>query len=151
MFGRRPKPNLIFSPTIKHAGNRGKFQDFMIVLGIENRGRGSAKSPFIDIKVQNPYRLSNYGVDGNGTFGLPLVAGENNILHQRFGSSQNNVIHPGVVLDVTSINFELDLSQLSNVSQLVINYQIAAEGINLISGQEVINVSEIPSKFGLLY
>jgi len=151
MFGRRPKPNLILSVRVSHTGNREKFQDFTIILGIENKGRGSAKSPFLDISVQQPYKISNYGVDGNGAFGLPMVAGANNERHQRFGSSQTNVIHPGATHDVTAINIELDISQLGKIPELVINYQIAAEGINLMNGKEIINLAEIPSKFNLQY
>lgn len=71
--------------------------------------------------------------------------------HQRYGSSQTIVIHPGITHDITAINFDLDISKLGTQPELVVIYQIAAEGINLISGQETINVSEIPSKFNLLY
>lgn len=151
MFGRRPKPNLALSVKVNHTGNRGKFQDFTVILGIENKGRGSAKSPFLDISVKLPYTISSYGVDGNRHFGLPILSGVNNMSHQRYGSSQTIVIHPGITHDITAINFDLDISKLGTQPELVVIYQIAAEGINLISGQETINVSEIPSKFNLLY
>lgn len=151
MFGRRPKPNLALSVKFKHTGNREKLQDFTIILGIENKGRGSAKSPFLDINIQKPYKFSIYGVDGNGNFGLPILVGDNNVSHQRFGSSQTNVIHSGVTHDVTAINITLDISALREVPELIIEYQIAAESISLINGQKIINLAEIPSKFNLLY
>lgn len=151
MFGRRPKPNLTLCVRVKHTGNRAKYQDFSFILGIENKGRGSAKSPFLDITVQEPYKLSSFGVDGNRHFGLPVLAGDNNTRHQRFGSSQSIVIHPGVAHDVTAINVELDISKLEKPPNLVIDYQIAAEGVYLINGQEVVNLAELPSKFNLQY
>lgn len=151
MFGRRPKPNLSLSKTINHTSSKEKFQNFTIILGIENKGRGSAKSPFLDINVQQPYAISSSGIDGNGAFGLPRLPGIITERHQRFGSSQTNVIHPGVTLEVAAIKVELDISKLEKPPELVIDYQIAAEGVYLISGQEVIDLAEIPPKFNLQY
>jgi len=151
MFGRRPKPNLILSKRFEHAGSGGKTHFFTVILGIENIGRGVAKSPFLEITVEKPYKISQFGVDGNGHFGLPILAGINNTRSQRYGSSQTIVIHPGITLDITAIRLELDISQSQPHPELIINYQIAAEYINTIKEKDTINVSAIPAKFNLMY
>jgi hypothetical protein len=74
MFGRRPKPQLSLSVRIVPTGSSGKVTNFIIFLGIENIGRGTAKSPLLSIKVHDPYKISNYGIDGNMHFGLPRLA-----------------------------------------------------------------------------
>ncbi|HKI52789.1 MAG TPA: ATP-binding protein, partial [Anaerolineales bacterium] len=66
MFGRRPKPDPVMTWRVEHAGRGGKYENFMVILSIENKGRGTAKSPFLSVTVHEPYTIYRYGIDGNG-------------------------------------------------------------------------------------
>jgi hypothetical protein len=144
MFGRRPKPQLSFSVKIVPAGGSPGKQDFLIILGIENNGRGIAKSPLLCVKVYKPYSISRYGIDGNMHYGLNPLANSLRSEYERYGASGDIVLHSGIVHDVTAINFEIDWKKSpSEIQDLVIDYQIAAEGVMLIEGQKVIKGQEI--------
>lgn len=151
MFGRRPKPNLLLSTSYKHSGSSKNDQHWItIILGIQNSGRGIAKSPFLEIVVRPPHEISKHGIDGNGHFGLPQLANSLGRFERRYGATQTHVIHPGIVFDVTAINLEVFLSTAKHVPDVVIDYKIAAEGVYLTEGIKTIKVSEILSQFGYL-
>jgi hypothetical protein len=149
MFGRRPKPNLVFNCKIVRRGGGGRQRTFAVILGIANKGRGTAKSPFLAVDVLEPYEISFYELDGNTNPGLPILTSSGSTKSRQYGSSQTIVIHPGIVIDVTLIDIKIDMENYLNTPKLVINYKLAAEGINLVEGQEVIDVSEIPAMFGI--
>lgn len=137
MFGRRPKPKLVLHTRIV----KGIMPNSMhVVLGIENQGRGTAKSPFLSIKVHQPGKIYEYGLDGNRNFGLKEITSSRNSDEKKYGSWADLVIHPGVVHEVTVISIPIDqLRKIDSGSQdLVIDYKIAAEGIQLIEGKEIV-------------
>lgn len=145
MFGRRPKPILALSTRVAICGviDRHKYQ-LRVILGIENKGRGPAKSPFLSVKVHKPYKVSLSGIDGNGTFGLRKLASSIRSEGTKYGSSANTVIHPGVVHHVTAVEVEINVNQSpSKVFDLTIDYRIAAEGVELVEDQEVIKGSQL--------
>jgi len=143
MFGRRPKPNLMLSTRIRRGGSNNNLQIYVITLGIENSGRGSAKFPYFAISVNQPYKISEYGIDGNGHFGLPKIARSRGVSEERYGSVDAFVIHPGMECDVTAITIELDFAKLIGFPDVLLDYKIAAEGVPLIEGQRTITVEEL--------
>lgn len=143
MFGRRPKPNLTLSVRAEQSGAGGRHLYFMLILGIENNGRGSAKSPFLAINVNKPYKISEYGIDGNGHFGLSKIFNTPVIQEHRYGSVDSFVIHPGVIHDVTAIKLEIDLERLPMYPDVAIDYKIAAEGIQIMSGQKSFKIDDL--------
>lgn len=145
MFGRRPKPSLSLSTRLV-LYNRSSVRSFSVnvFVGIENKGRGSAKSPFLAVKVNPPYEVNRHGIDGNGGFGLEEIASSSDIEEKMYGASANTVIHPGTVRDVALVRVEVDRMTTQNSTPgLVIDYRIAAEGIQLIEAQTVIQGSEL--------
>lgn len=137
MFGRRPKPKLILHKKIMKGMMRNSAH---IVLGIENKGRGTARAPFLAVNVHQPGRIYEFGLDGNGHFGLKEITSSRQSDEKKYGSSANVVIHPGVVHEVTVISVQVDqLCKTDRGAQdLVIEYKIAAEGIQIIEGQEIV-------------
>jgi len=117
---------------------------FYLLLGIKNIGRGTAKSPFLAVKVHHPYKISQYGIDGNMNFGLSPLAKSIQPEYDKYGAASDIVIHPRIVHDVTAIELKIDWpSQPSDVQDLIIDYQIAAEGIRLIEAQKIITGSKL--------
>ena len=141
MFGRRPKPVLKLHKRIVQRGGSGNSHHVYVFLGIENIGRGVAKAPYLSVKIEHPHQIYKYGIDGNGNFGLrprtrPL--GTNDLI---YGSSANEIIHPGVALDITAVWIEYQ--KRNEIFDLVVKYNLAAEGINLFEGVETIASEEI--------
>jgi hypothetical protein len=110
MFGRRPRP--ILAVDFELACALSEKQAWITVI-LENRGRGIARYPFLSLDVEKPYGLSELGIDGNGHFGLPLIARENGFRcsgttftlygSMRFGSQEGFVIHSGMRHSITKI------------------------------------------------
>jgi hypothetical protein len=139
MFGRRPQPKLSLSKRIVIGSRSGDIVHLRIMLGIENSGRGAAKSPFLSVRVNAPYKIATYGIDGNLHFGLTPLVHSMDAQDRRYGSSADVVIYPNITHDVTCIEAEIDKSLPSNISDLVIYYAIAAEGARPVKGQETIS------------
>jgi hypothetical protein len=135
MFGRRPKPVLEFSMRLHRAGHGGGKQHFYLVLGILNKGRGSARAPYLAVNVSEPYRMSEYGIDGNRHFGLNPLLRSHGIDEARFGSISNIVIHPGVTLDVSAIDLKIPFeAEPEEIQPVEINFKVAAENFQLTEG-----------------
>lgn len=145
MFGRRPKPQLSLSKKIIRAGGvrSENKQKFWIIIGIENSGRGVAKYPLLSVKVHKPYEISDYGIDGNGKFGLTPLPKSIRSEFEGYGASGDIVIHSGMIQDVTSIILEIDWNKPSSVHDLFIDYKIGAEGIELIEDKEKIEGAQL--------
>jgi hypothetical protein len=120
MFGRRKKPLLQLTYSIENVDR--------IVLGIENIGRGVAKSPYLSFIVPEPYILSEFGVDGNRGWALPVLKHAGRSRTCKFGGGGMITIHPGMVLDVAILWFGIGRPNVPNVpSEIKIKYEIAAE------------------------
>jgi hypothetical protein len=96
-FGRRPVPKLSIHVKISNThmdppGHEGSAVR-VLTFGVKNDGRGIAKFPGIRFKRPPAVRPDNYGIDGNGGFGLPLRAFEHEWIVFRGGV--DDVIYPG--------------------------------------------------------
>lgn len=144
MFGRRPKPKLALSTNVVISSQSGSKYQLYVILGISNTGRGTAKSPFLSVRVHPPYQISQYGIDGNMRFGLSELTRSIRSEEKMYGSSAEVVIHSGIVHDVTAVNVEIDVTHPpSQVFDLVVDYRIAAEGVKSIENQIVISGSQL--------
>lgn len=144
MFGRRPKPVLSLSTRIVPYSRSGAEVLLHVIIGIENKGRGSAKAPFLSIEVHKPYEIGKHGVDGNYGFGLERIANPIYPNKAEYGATGNVVIHPGIVRNVALTSVPVDITKPpSAIYDLIVDYRIAAEGIQLIEGQKVIRTSEL--------
>ena len=138
MFGRRKKPKLVFKTKILKPGSPTDILNFRVIVALENKGRGIAKSPFLEIDLNFPYKIADFGLDGNGSFGLVILPTSLGSTSNKYGAS-GVVIHPGVVHDVTAVQLSLEhVRKLPKVPDLVINYKIAAEDMRMVEGTETI-------------
>jgi Putative DNA-binding domain len=102
MFGRRPHPDLLLTHRALPPEDWGASFRYTIILAIENRGRGSARAPYLGLKVVPHFGIAGEGIDGNRNYGLPkLVSAGDSLV--RFGGSGDVFIHPGTVLPITKI------------------------------------------------
>jgi len=139
LFGRRKRPMLSLSWHAMVASRTGDGGiDYRLILGIENSGRGSAKAPFVALRVDPPYRLSEYGLDGNYNQGLPRLVSGRGKPDVCFGGTAHFVIHPGVLHQVTAVSGRLPAAS-NTLEDLVVHYSITAEDIRMQSG--VLHVS----------
>ena len=153
MFGRRPKPVLSLSKRflVRYSPAFHKLDgEITVILGIENTGRGSARAPLLAIEISEPYKIYGYGIDGNHNFGLPQLTKASDVSEETFGSSTNTIIHSGIVHDVVKVivNVTTDMSQgIIKISDLIIDYKIAAEGLQLIQEQDIVSGSFLFSEY----
>jgi hypothetical protein len=155
MFGRRKRPKLIVDceltadrhyihrDRVKAADGRVIPRDSVkafckAVIVIRNDGRGTAKFPFLTVSVRSPYRIHPYELDGNGRSRLPRINRDRPGKAQ-YAGGVDNVIHPGVTLEITKTDDIMSPIPLTiEPEQLIIDYEISAEDINMEKGTLVI-------------
>ncbi|MCX5813913.1 MAG: ATP-binding protein [Proteobacteria bacterium] len=141
MFGRRKKPKLVFKTKI--LARVGDDLNFRVIVALENMGRGVAKSPFLEINLNFPYNIADYGLDGNGSFGLAVLPSSLGSTSHKYGAS-GRVIHPGVVHDVTAVQLiRGSVQEPTKIPDLVINYKIAAEDMRMVEDVETIPAQDL--------
>ncbi len=134
MFGRRKKPKLELTTQVT-----GHNKQTGIILGISNTGRGSAKSPYLAFVLPKPFVVSQYGVDGNGAEGLKRLSGHGSKPWIEYGGNAQDVIHPGVVLEVAKLFLGMfGLIPDPPKEDISIKYRIAAEDMLLVEGVKFI-------------
>jgi len=136
MFGRRKRPKLDLSLRTRGFGKQTE-----IILGISNHGRGSAFAPYLAFKIPAPFKLSMYGVDGNGSEGLPrLLQQRNGNEWKRYGGNAQVVIHPETILEVALIHLGLGTSNPDPPHEgVVIEYEMTADGIRMVKGERKVS------------
>jgi hypothetical protein len=148
LFGRRPKPVIRLASRIRGGGTgssvTGRSYGAEVIIGLQNEGRGLARFPYLKLRVAHPYQIDRYGLDGNGNEGLSRITsiGDGTVL---YGASLDIVIHPKVVLDITKVGFHIhvgDNGKISPVSDLRLEYELAAEGAPLSAGELTITAAD---------
>jgi hypothetical protein len=150
MFGRRKKPKLsLYTAIIQKGtlsgGSHGTRYRCSVIIGIENKGRGTAKYPYLALKINPPYIISSYGVDGNYNTGLPMLSQRYGSEKVLFGGDANVVIHPNSVIDITAVSIDITENQ-TTAQDLIIEAEMRAEDMNVIKETKTIKGSEIIQK-----
>lgn len=95
-FGRRPTPRLsLHLEPLEMLNSSGFIQSPLrhLLFGLKNEGRGIAKFPGVRFKRLSNLTRDDFGVDGNGGFGIPPRASEPGWIVFRGGV--DDVIYPG--------------------------------------------------------
>ena len=149
MFGRRLRPNLKLNVR-KMADSKstaaGLLRKITMVLGIENSGRGIARFPSIALSIRPPFRLCEFGLDGNGNTGLPKQCTWGAQKQLIFAGGSDHVVHIGSVLEVTRATAEY-LDTNPPEANVVTNYRITAEGVAPLESEFVITPVELADLF----
>jgi hypothetical protein len=144
MFGRRPKPDLELYAKVTTKDTQGsgdsRIAIAIIVVGIKNKGRGSAKSPFLSLSYKSPCNLVPLRmITGSYKSETLSFTGETN---EMIYGSKEGIIHPGFSKDITAIRVEINMVE-SGSTYLKIKYIVAAEGIMPVEGEKVISRAEL--------
>jgi Putative DNA-binding domain len=141
MFGRRPPAVLRVNLALTTGAVSSGFErstDVQAIVGIENSGRAVARFPFLRVRAISPYKLSGYELDGNGRPGLrALIRSARHPDWRSYTGGVDDVVHPGTTFDVTLVTLAVGDSTTS-VPDLVVKYQLAADGFPLSDGMETI-------------
>ena len=103
MFGRRPQPRLRPIFTVRPSGGSGKEAHGVVVVAIENIGRGIATAPALHLRVDPPFRVDEHGLTGNLQDGLPRLPRAQGASDVVFAGSTSTVVHAGTDLQVCSV------------------------------------------------
>lgn len=148
MFGRRPVPRIALETRIVQRGTTGggggTTYRGLLILSIVNRGRGSARAPYLAVATAPPYAIARYGLDGNGHEGLPRIqtADDRRVIY----SSSDIVIHPGVSYETAAIEIAGRANHRNEADMppdLHVGYELASEGARLQRDEIVISGFEI--------
>lgn len=134
-YGRRPQPKLELAWRVMRTGGSGTAEHpisstIVLILGIHNAGLGVALYPALALYEDDDCKLDKYGLDGNGHTGLPLRLSPFHPAEGRWRfhvGGVNDVVHPGTVLEVTRIRYEIPAGTAHLISQRV-RYELHCQG-----------------------
>lgn len=155
MFGRRKKPKLRIMLRFVRGGstNYGTeiIYDMNMIFGIENIGRGMARYPYLTISVNKPYSFSEYGVDGNGSFGLARLPSKLTSGAYKYGGDVNKIIHPNSILEINSIKGKVSSNDTAVQPDITVDTMILSEGSSAVVERNVIKGSDIRNEVIRIY
>lgn len=137
MMNRKTTPRLEVMVLDRTDGGIGAGKkQYSKVIAIQNSSKAIAKFPYLKIDINPPFYMAEYGLDGNGRVGLfnqkTLPSGK----HQStYSGGQDIVIHPGIIYEIDRIKYETPDSDNSDIPELIVNYLIAAENMESITGE----------------
>jgi hypothetical protein len=148
MFGRRPRPNL--SLFIQCDGLNPDGEIWLTVF-LENTGRGIARYPYLELEIDKPYGISEWGADGNGHFGLPVISKASGFRpmgitlygSMDFGSQDGFVLHSGMRHRITKLAWYPAKDKAYQSKELRIRYRVAAEGLPLRAYEKTMTEAQL--------
>lgn len=143
----RKKPKLELFTEIKKDKTQGSKEEgyhrCQITYGILNKGKAIANHAELSLHVE-PYEIDiRWGLTGDGTNGLPRLPTVGK--YEIFCAGADQVIHPNEKLPVTATRFDIQAGS-PDVKDVLIDYQLAAEGIKQVKGTKTINAKKIIDK-----
>lgn len=136
MFGSRRKPKLVVFYKVVGKGDRAE-----IHLGIENKGRATAKAPFLSFENEGNLQRSVYGLNGNGHEGLKCLQAATSGLQWAYGGGMDFALHPAMKHLVASLTLGIPARNIPQ-EDLVISYKLACEDQPLESGELIVPLNE---------
>lgn len=113
-----------------------------ITLSLRNTGRNYAKAPLIRVEINQPYKFSDYGLDGNGNVGVFRVkATPRTPQLSTYSGGQDILIYPDLEYDVDKIELEIN-SDIEELPKLKVDYMIVAENMEKTNFTTEINVTK---------
>lgn len=137
MFSRRRKPNLVV--TVK---TEGLGAGALIILGLRNDGRATARAPYLAIRCEGPFRRSEFGLDGNRNEGMPFLRFSNSGYPWCYGGGLEIALHPRMSHDVTRLDQGLLPKNLPS-RDVVIHYAVACEDQPLREDTIIVPLNQI--------
>ena len=132
-FGRRPQPKLSLSLYSQNGGELRSAdtwtRQYKFLAGVKNVGPSVALYPALRLMPKWPLHFSEFGLDGNGRLGLPRRPSGTNTAWQFFVGGMNDVVHPGVTLEVTAMEYTYPLQSAPNdCGHIEVDYELYCDG-----------------------
>ena len=147
MFGRRPHPKLEFVLFEVKVEPRALARNEIIgwqataIVGLRNTGRGIARYPFLQIRVEQPFQIDRHGLDGNGRFGLTkLVQAGTGYFEASFSGASDLVIYPNIDHRIAKLNCSHNSAKPPDFA---VHYAITCEGSNLQAGEMYLSSDDL--------
>lgn len=154
MFGRRKRPVLRMVHDVRRSvtigTGDGARHKMIALVGIENSGRGTARNLFLELTVPAPFRLADYGIDGNGREGLPRLAMAQGDASIAYGGSGSIMLHPRQSVWITAIQCNEVSRAHATHPDLDFQFRLAADDFPLVDGRVQIHGDRILAR-GLGY
>lgn len=107
----------------------GDIRMYEMILALRNEGRSFAKAPLIRVEINQPFKFSEFGLDGNGNIGLFKVkANPRTPQMSTYSGGQDIIIYPELEYEIDKIVLEVD-KHIDELPKLTINYMIVAENM----------------------
>lgn len=127
-----------------------------LIVGLHNKGRGSATHAYLALQFYSNHRGSKYGLDEHGSTGFRKVpVSPRKPTWEVYASSSDDVIHPEMDFDIQSIDIRIDMYE--PVKDLNFRYKIIAEKFLpvedecFISGEDIKNeIIKVALKAGVI-
>lgn len=136
MFMSRKSASIDLVSKVEPTG-RGTTQPSMkIKISLQNHSKITARFPYLNIRDNSEFILSRFGLDGNGTFGLPNKPMQENG-HTLFSGGSNDVLNPGQSLLICHFDIAYDDNQqkficgrvITNTNNFSLNCFFGCEGM----------------------
>lgn len=137
MFSRRRKPKLTVTFRVVSKGREAS-----IVIGLRNEGRATARSPYLALDCDPPFIRSEFGLNGNGTEGMPFLRLPSNGYRWCYAGGIDTALHPGMAREIACLNLGR-LRTSVPLSDAVVRYAIACEDQPLQEDTFVIKLNEL--------
>ncbi len=109
-------------------------------ITIKNIGNVTAKNLFILVKVQSPFHIASYGIDGNGNRGMKML--RSNAGFNRYIGGSEIVIHPDFSYEVDKIVIN-EIGFDNETADLIMEFKLYADNMTPITGKIIRTKDEI--------
>jgi hypothetical protein len=143
MFQRKHSAHLDLNIKNKKLSQRlGDILQYEITMSLMNIGRNFAKAPLIKVEINQPYKFSDYGLDGNGNIGIfrTRAIPRTPQLSSYIGG-QDIVIYPELDYEIDKIILEVN-KDVENLPKLIVKYMIVAENMEKTNFEKEITVTK---------
>ena len=144
MFNRRTSPEITIElkneKTTKEVRNSEITYRYQGVFCVKNIGQVSIKNLVVYIKVNRPFNISYYGIDGNRGRGMKTMP--TNDQFTKYISGNELVIHPETYHEVDKIVIN-ETGKDNAICDLIIEYKVVADDMKMQTGKIVRTEKEL--------
>lgn len=147
MLNRKTSPKVAIEfknqKTSKEVKNQVINYRYQGIFCVKNIGQVSVKNLVVFIRVKRPFKISDYGIDGNGHRGMKTIP--TNDQFKKYVSGHELVIHPETYHEIDKIVLN-EIGQDHAIGNLLIEYKVVADDMKLFTGKIEIKEEDLIEK-----
>ncbi len=147
MLNRKKTPKLhvdleneVISKVVRNNKEKIRYHGFVT---IKNIGNVTAKNLYILVKVQKPFYIANFGIDGNGNRGMRMIKSKNG--YNTYIGGSEVVIHPDFSYEVDKVVIN-EIGFDNEIADLKMEFKLYADNMEPITGEIIRTKKEILKK-----